>query len=195
MAFKSELLPWGFKAKAERISEDLRKQMNIHVCGRLDAFALAEYLNIPVISIDKIIGISEGDLAHLKGQNGFNIEWHAATLPFEGTQFIIHNSGNSDVRQQSDIMHELAHIICQHKHENSHVNLPWYMRSYNPKYEAEAEYLGSVLQLTKAGLFWKLKNQNSIELIAEYYNASNEMVKFRIAQTGAYKIFKNRGSA
>jgi Zn-dependent peptidase ImmA (M78 family) len=166
--------------------------MEIHVCGRLDAFALADHLNIPVLSIDNI-SLPQDQIEHLKGQKkGFEVEWHAATVPFEERQFIIHNTGNSLVRQQSDIMHELAHVICKHQHKNIHLELPWYMRSYNPQYEAEAEYLGATLQITRAGLLWKLKSKTSIENIAEYYNASVDMVRFRIAQTGANKVFHKK---
>ncbi|TNE81392.1 MAG: ImmA/IrrE family metallo-endopeptidase [Bacteroidetes bacterium] len=190
MPFKNNLLPRGFKAKAERISEHLRKEIGVHVCNPLDAFVLAKHLNVIVFNIDEI-GLPVNELRHLKGLANNTVEWHALTFPINQTHVIVHNNINSPARIQSDLMHELAHIICQH-HENQITthDFPWHMRSFNPQLEAEAEYLGSCLQISKAGLFAKLKYGATEDEIADYFLASKQMVKYRIGQTAARKILK-----
>ena len=114
-------------------------------------------------------------------------EWSALTMITEsGTRIIIHNITHSPERQQSNLMHELAHIICKHEMpligNLNGKSLP--VRHYNEEHEAEAEWLGGNLQITRAGLLWALKRKMSTKEIQAYYTASAEMVTFRINTTG-----------
>ena len=105
---------------------------------------------------------------------------------FEGTKIILYNPFHSKARQQSDLMHELAHIICEHKHgEVSHnTPLPFGMRNYNTEEEEEAKCLGSTLQLATPCLLWANKRGMTTDAIAEYFNASIDMVAYRMNMTG-----------
>jgi hypothetical protein len=47
---KSGLLPYGFKAEAERTAIDFRKKLNLKPHDRLSAFDLADHLKIPVLT-------------------------------------------------------------------------------------------------------------------------------------------------
>lgn len=57
----------------------------------------------------------------------------------------------------------------------------------NPKQEAEAEFLGAALQISKACLFWALKRNMTHAQIATHFNASEDMVKYRINASGVAK--------
>lgn len=178
----------GFKANAERLAKEYREKLNIHPCAALCAFKLAEYLSIPVYKITDITS-TPSHIQLLSGVNGD--EWSALTMITEvGNTIIIHNPFNSEARQQSDMMHELSHIICEHKHEKiMHESpLPFGMRNdYNIIYEEEAKCLGSTLQLASPCLLWALKKGMNYQEIANYFNASYDMVKFRMNTTGIAK--------
>ena len=45
------ILPRGFKAEAERIAEFYRQELKISKFDPLDAFLLAEFLDMPVFSV------------------------------------------------------------------------------------------------------------------------------------------------
>jgi Zn-dependent peptidase ImmA (M78 family) len=86
-------------------------------------------------------------------------------------------------------MHELAHIICKHTipEEYKNIPIPFGMRHHCEEHEEEAKYLGGCLQITRAGLLWVTKKSMTIEEIANYYNATVDMVKYRLNVSGVSK--------
>ena len=92
------------------------------------------------------------------------------------------------IRDRSDVMHELAHIICKHTREQKQYEfqIPFGMHEYNDTQE-EAKCLGATLQLPQPSLLWASKNNMSNKEIASYFNASEEMVQYRINLTGINK--------
>src|SRR5690606_1395166 len=96
---------------------------------------------------------------------------------------------------QSNLMHELAHVICEHTQTSSHrgIIVPMSMREYNAVQEEEATTLGAALMISRDGLVWALKKRWSHSTIGKYYNASDEMVRFRINSTGVLKQLKYLG--
>ncbi|CAD0000755.1 ImmA/IrrE family metallo-endopeptidase [Flavobacterium salmonis] len=184
----------GFKAKAERISTEYREKLGIHACAPLCAFKLANYLKIPIYRATDFIT----DAAELKKLEGIDCEgygWSALTMITKaGNRIIIHNNYHVPARQQSDIMHEIAHIICEHevKLPPQGINLPLGMRDFDKSQEDEAIYLGATLQLSRPCLLWAKKNNMTNAAIAAHFNASMEMVNFRIGSTGINKQFSFR---
>lgn len=189
---KKSYLKRGFKANAERISNNFREELGLEIHAPLCAFELANHLDIEVIS-PEILGLNDKDLDVLMGDFKKSSGWSALTMKnSDNKKLIIHNIRMSDARQQSDIMHELAHIICNHEIiiPDSHI-LPDYMRYYDKYQEAEAEYLGSCLQFSRECLIWALTHGNmSKQEIASNYTASKQMVNFRINTTGINKQLK-----
>ncbi|MNL71025.1 hypothetical protein D3C87_1961100 [compost metagenome] len=88
-------------------------------------------------------------------------------------------------------MHEIAHILCEHKVKElpQGVNLPFGMRDFDQLQEEEAIYLGATLQLSKPCLLWAKKRKMTNDEIASHFNASVEMVNFRMSVTGLNKPF------
>lgn len=183
---RKKKLRHGFKAEAERISLRLRQEMGLKDYSPLDAFELAEHLSIPIFS-PAGLGLSQTDINHLLGSSG----WSAFTIINKrGVKVVVHNNLQSNPRQQSNIMHELSHILCKHSNASTvdlykEYNLPSYMREFDESQEAEAIYLGGCLQLPRASLLWSIGSQSmSKKEISGYYTASSEMVTFRINTTG-----------
>lgn len=75
----------------------------------------------------------------------------------QSNTIIRHNHLHASTRQQSNLMHELAHIICEHEQPEAHkdIALPSFMRAFDKKQEEETNYLGSALQITREGLIWR----------------------------------------
>jgi Zn-dependent peptidase ImmA (M78 family) len=183
------LLRRGFKSEAERKALSYRENLKIHPCASLCAFKLAEHLNIPIYKATEFLTLPE-EIDLIKGSTFKKCEWSALTMGTNaGNTIIIYNPFHSDVRQQSDIMHELAHLICKHQHVQSEHDdeLPFGMRSYNTIQEEEAKCLGSTLQLPKPCLLWATKRKMRREDISSYYYASLDMVTYRLNMTGLYK--------
>jgi hypothetical protein len=180
---RNNILPRGFKANAERTAVEFRKAMGLTASGPLCAFDLAKHLDIPTFSPSEFL--SESDAQRLMGRES---GWSGLTMKnFEGDYLIIYNSNHSSTRQQSTIMHELAHIICKHILPEPTIvaGLPLPFRVYEPQVEAEAEWLGATLQITREGLIASLRRGLTVEEMSALFNASTQMVTYRINVTGA----------
>jgi len=197
MAKSKSILPHGFKAQAERISEAYRKELGLTIFCPLDAFRLAEYLEVPIVCITKTL--SQDDLVKLIGTKSAPKDFSATRMiNCDGDNIIIHNSNNSPYRQQSDIMHELAHVIRNHQTSIEVKRLCYLLnlQSTNAVQEEEAKYLGACLQMTRAGLFWAFKRNFTYEQISAHFSASLDMVQYRVNSSGVakqleYKARKN----
>jgi Zn-dependent peptidase ImmA (M78 family) len=178
-------LAHGFKAKAERLATEFRNKLSLHPCAPMCAFKLAICLEIPVYSAIECLTLKD-DIERLS----HDCEWSALTMNTNsGATIIIHNPFHSPARQQSNLMHEIAHIICEHKHpmRDYEVAVPVGMRSFNLIQEEEARYLGSALQLPRPALLWAKKRNMTTSEIADYFNASQEMVTYRMNSSGVNK--------
>lgn len=176
----------GFKKEAEENAEKFRVALNRKPYEPLPAAFLAEHLKLEIKTPKEIFGGS-GEALHTLVNTD---EWSALTLPCKsGRSIIIHNDSHSLYRQESNLMHELAHNICGHETSKSQqINgLGLLLREYNEEQEKEAEWLGSCLQLPRKALVWALNKKMSYEEISEYFQASEDMVRFRINTTGVKK--------
>ncbi len=180
----NSLLRHGFKADAERTSERLRKELNLSKFAALSAFSLAEHLGVTIAGMTEIL--PQEEFNKLNDTSG-NQKFSALLFRNEDDDpVVLHNDLDSTYRQQSNIMHELAHFLCSHEvpEEIRNINIPFNLRYYNEVHEAEAKYLGGCLQIPKPGLLWKRKEKRTEGEISEYYSASVDMVKYRLNVLG-----------
>ncbi|MGF7041665.1 Zn-dependent peptidase ImmA (M78 family) [Mucilaginibacter lappiensis] len=187
------VLARGFMAEAERISEGCRKDLGISKFDPLDAFKLAEHLQVDVFTVDEIFGdqTDHPDYSRMIDPDKFSAMW---TPNVHGEKIIIHNDRHSRFRQQSNLMHELAHIIRKHTvpPESAVLCAQFGLHYFNPVHEQEAKYLGGCLQITRPGLQWGLKHLATVEGISDHFCASVDMVKYRIGITGVSKQYRFR---
>lgn len=179
------LLKRGFKAEAERISENYRTELGISKFDPLDAFDLANHMGIPVFTVKELFEGNESDpnFSIISDTSSFSALW----MPNEdGDKIILHNDNHSLKRQQSNLMHELSHIIMKHTipDECAQLCMQLGLHYFNKEHEQEAKFLGGCLQITRAGLQWALKRNFSEEEISDHFNASVDMVKFRLNTSG-----------
>lgn len=174
----------GFKTWAERLALEQRSNLNLGNVSPLPARALAGYLEVTVIAPHQIPGIPQNILHQL--QYADHESWSAITLERNGCTLIIHNQTHSPRRQESDIMHELSHILCNHE-PSQLVKLDFFpipFRSYDPVQEEEASWLGACLQLPRNALLWAVRRGMNNSMIVEHFGASMDLVKYRRQITG-----------
>lgn len=178
----------GFKQDAERISLQYRQLLKLENHAPLPAKLLAKYIELDLKTPTDIPGLSEESLQDLYGEGVDS--WSGITLPtkYNGV-VVIYNPKESIARRESTLMHEMSHIILNHKPSvigsTKAVSIP--LRNYDPVQENEASWLGSCLQLPRDMLLWCCKNKMNHNEIAEYSNASVKMVQFRINVSGVAK--------
>jgi len=174
----------GFKTWAEKKSEQLRLAVRVPVHGCLPAITLAQHLELIVVSPDQLPDIPPVVLNELLVMNPDR--WSAVTIPVDGKAVIVHNTRHAPCRQESNLMHEIAHVLCGHKGATVQCSgvLPWAFRTYNKDQEDEAKWLGACLQIPRTGLIWAIGKQMTDLAIAEFFGASEALVKFRRNTTG-----------
>jgi IrrE N-terminal-like domain len=188
------LLRRGFKAEAERTAVDYRKMLDLQPHDPLPAALLADHLKVRMLSPKEIPGIPPDLLAELLGDG--TSSWSAAIYERETKRYVIHNPTHSPGRQESNLMHELAHAHLQHPLGSLQLainGLLLPLRKYNEVHEAEAECLGACLQLPKEALIYHtLVRKKSAEEIAEQFNANLTMVTYRLRISGVSIIQSRR---
>jgi hypothetical protein len=182
----------GFKTWCEKLSLDLRKQLGKGAISPLDPRELALHLKIRVLRADEIQGLTAESLAALGAPDS---GWSAVTLdlPPNKRKLILLNHTHSEARQSSDLMHELAHHLCNHSPaafaatEEGHMML----ENYSKKDEEEADWLAGCLLLPRPALVHIKRRVPDLVIAAEQYIVSLAMLKYRLDITGVNYQFKS----
>lgn len=150
----------------------------------LSSFHLATDLNVKVWSESDISGVSEGDLNQLCSADPES--WSAFTMRVEDSHLIVYNSTQSVPRQNSVVMHELAHIMLGHELTSATLTVGGHFvpTTYNQEQEDEADWLAGTLLLPRPSLL-QIRYRDVSEIDAmEKYMVSRQMLTWRFRMTG-----------
>jgi Zn-dependent peptidase ImmA (M78 family) len=180
----------GFKQWAEVQSIKYRQALGLRVDARLPAARLAEHLEVTVVTANEIPGVTPDILDRLLHRD--KESWSAVTLPANDCTLVIYNPSHSLARQESNLMHELAHIICEHDPESvvQLHGLYFPLRTYDAEQEEEAAWLGGCLQIPRDGLWRAVCRGTGTAQIAQHFGASVSLVQFRRQVTGVDRQFQ-----
>jgi uncharacterized protein DUF955 len=174
----------GFKSWAERAALTLRRELGLTAEAPVDPRRLAEHLEVKIWTPHDVQDLPPACRHQLLHEDPWG--WSAVSQFGDGHGIIIYNPRHSKARQTSDIMHELAHFILDHKqgtmimsHDGSMV-----MRSYDRKQEDEANWLAWSLLLPREALIRAKKRGLTNLQIAEQYGVSEVLVTFRLQMSG-----------
>ena len=177
----------GFKAEAERLAERTRTDMGLRPHEPLDIRQLAKHLNVEVIPADQLVDRARLEELERLQPGAFS----AATfhLP-DGRTVAVYNPyndpehTNSDRRTNSDIGHELAHILLDHDVREIQQLAGHTFITCNPEQEQEATWLAGCLLLPRSLLLREAYAGTSAEAIAAKYQVSEHMARFRLNTSG-----------
>lgn len=170
----------GFKAEAEREAARVRKELGLKTHDPMDPNDLARHLGIKVVDAGMLVDIEE--LEELERIQAF--AFSAATFDLDGSKVIVVSPLRTTGRRNSDIAHELAHVML--RHELTEVRdlggMPF--RTCRPDEEEEATTFGATLLLPRPLLLSAAQRKATVEQIAAQYNVTTEMARFRYNSTG-----------
>lgn len=174
----------GFKTWAEKLALEQRNKLNLGDVSPLPARLLADHLGVFIVSPKDLPGLSPKILNQVLGVDPKS--WSAITFERDGCTIIIHNTTHSPRRQESNLMHEIAHILLEHQPsqiiKDDYINIP--LRTYNSKQEEEAVWLGGCLQLPRKALLWSIRRGMNNSMIVAHFGASLDLVRYRRQVTG-----------
>lgn len=176
---------WGFKKECEEICHEVRAELGLGEYAAFDPVSLAEHLLIPYEPIDSYAG-EDGcgwAVTHLTGEG---CDEFSAVTVYRGTRRrILYNGRNSPARRQSDIAHELSHVLLEH--EPGPVRGEGESRTWHPEQEKEASWLSGVLLVPEHVALRIARLGTPITAAANSYGVSIELMQWRLNASGARK--------
>ncbi|MEH2399099.1 ImmA/IrrE family metallo-endopeptidase [Nostoc sp.] len=161
-----------FRQRCEAIATEQRSLLRVRSFEPLAADILAAKLGATLFTPDQLPNLEAEQVAVLLASDG----WSGAIIS-DRPLWIVYNPRHAPARYESNLMHEIAHVLLDHKSVgfDSVTGLP--KRKQNN--EDEATYLGGCLQIPKHGLLWATQRKMLLPQIAAHFGASEAMVKFR----------------
>ena len=177
----------GFKSWSERIALGFRRDLGQDSISALAPRDLAQHLGIVVWTPEEVARLGDLDRVHLDQLLVHDrSSWSAVTLFDRGHRVIIVNSAHAPVRQNSDVMHEIAHMVLEH--EPARVDMTeqglMILDSYDKGQEDEADWLGGALLVPRDPLLDVLSKDHSTTNAASFFGVSKDMIKWRRQTTG-----------
>ncbi len=176
-------LKHGFKANAERTAKRYRQELSLASADPLDPRALAGHLKVTIVDAATLVPLAE--LEELERIQAYSFS--AATFEIHDRKIIVVNPIRGRGRQNSDIAHELSHIILEHDLSEVRELAGMPFRTCKPDEEEEATALGGTLLLPRDLIVSAARRGASIEGIADQYSVTVEMARFRYNTTGVAK--------
>ena len=187
----------GFKAWSERTALGFRRDLQTDPSGAIDPHEIARHLDILVWTphdVAHVVDLAEVHLDQLLKHDPSS--WSAVTLILPLHKVIILNSNHALVRQNSDLMHELAHLILEHKPARVDVTSGKLMilDTYDKFQEEEANWLGGAILVPRDALLEVLSRNRRNENAASHFNVSTQMIEWRCRMTGIDRQLSRRRS-
>ena len=171
----------GFKAEAERLAKDIWSAMGLRYSDRMEAVDLAKHVGCVVRPADALVDIARlEELKRIQDDAFF-----ACTFELPGDcHAIVFNPLMPATRRNSDVAHEVAHIILDHRLSRLERLGNVAFLSCDKQQEEEAAWLSGCLLLPRFALVHDLRKCKEPRTIAENRVLSNDMVDYRMRVTG-----------
>jgi hypothetical protein len=173
----------GFKSWCEELSLKLRKDLGLRPIDPIDPWRLAEHLMITVRTTAEFAELDSNDKVLLEKDSA----WSAVTLEVAGRKLVILKATNSPGRQSSDLTHEIAHQLLDHKATGVGHSVGGHLmvHAFSKLEEDEADWLSASLLLPRSALMHIKKHFRDDDIqAAKAYKVSVAMLKYRMGVTG-----------
>lgn len=181
----------GFKAKAERISADVRNRLGLDASSPVCPWALAEHLGVIVLD-PKDLPLAANDHHQLTVVDPD--AWSALTVKEAGLTGVVVNPTHPPARQRNSLMHEIAHIYLRHVGHRVDVSDDGMLlvSDFSPEQEEEADWLAGALLIPRDALLSARSAGKTPEQICEQYGVSKELCQWRLRMTGVETQMQHR---
>ncbi len=174
----------GFKSWCEETALSVRHHQSLQPTSPLSPFVLARELRVAVIQPADLKHLSDDVRRRLLGKHSDC--WSAITIPGKRQPLIVYNPAHSAARQNSDLMHELAHILLGHKPTRVFIdpNTGLALRTHDKVQEEEASWLAACLLLPREVLLHIKANGFTDDHACRLYGVSTKMLTYRMNVSG-----------
>jgi len=183
----------GFKTWCEKTAVSLRDRRGLKSSAPLQAHELGEELHVEIITPNELEHLAPACAERLLANHSES--WSAITIPSDGWPLVVYNSTHSLARQNSDLMHELSHILLNHEPGMTFIDprSGLALRSHDPLQEEEAGWLAGCLLLPRDALLEIKRLRWTDEQSCTTYLVSPPMLKYRMNTSGVNIQYRRRG--
>ena len=175
------MLRRGFKAEAERVAESVRAEMGLGPTEPAEPRAVADHFGVEVYAASQLVaGRALEELNRIQADAFSAITF---TLPV-GRTAVVYNSDHSEARVNSNVAHELAHLILEHETAIIERVGEWNFFTCDVDQEDEANWLAGCLLLPRGLLLSVARRGWDVERISREYHVSRAMARFRMNTSG-----------
>lgn len=185
----------GFVTWCENAARGYRRDLGLQPHDALDPRKLAALLDVQILTPANIPGVPKKVLDQLLEKDAG--AWSAVTLTVRETSVIILNDTHKITRQNSDLAHELSHVILKHEPAQMFVtgDGKMVMNHYNQIHEEEAARLSGTLLVPRDGLlYWAGQGYDESEL-AKYFVVSGQLLTMRKNLSGVARQMNYRSKS
>jgi Zn-dependent peptidase ImmA (M78 family) len=179
----------GFKAEAERLSEQVRTELGRRPSDPVDALDLAAHVGATVRRADELTSTEKLQTLEEIQPGAFS----ACTFTIGDKHVIVYNPLASAGRTQSDLAHEVSHIMLKHEMKSMETIGGLTFFTCDAEEEQEANWLAGCLLLPRRLLYMAARKGMTGTDIATTYNVSETMANFRLRTTGVLRQFGAAG--
>jgi Zn-dependent peptidase ImmA (M78 family) len=173
----------GFKTEANEVAREVRAELGLLPTAPLDPWALARHLEIPVLPLSHFADDAREAVRHFH-----QVERGAfsALTVFNGChRLIVYNDAHSRGRRASDLAHELAHALLQHRPGPALDDRG--CRFWDKAQEDEATWLAAALLVSEEAALLTARDRKPLREAAAEYGVSESMMSFRLNVTAALR--------
>jgi Zn-dependent peptidase ImmA (M78 family) len=171
----------GFKSEAERLAVSIREGLGCSDDEPAPLDRVAQEVGAKMIAADKLVDRSRLEELEALQADAFS----AATFRrSNGDRFIVYNPLHSVGRTRSNQAHEIAHIVLDHNVRTIERIGALKFLTCDIEQEEEADWLGGCLLLPRSLLLKAAQSGMDAAQIAETYQTSEPMARFRLNTSG-----------
>ena len=178
----------GFKAEAERLATDVWGAMGLSPSDCMDGVELATHVGCTVRPADELVDIAK--LRQLKRIQ--DDAFFACTFKLPTGHAIVFNPLMPETRRNSDIAHEVSHILLDHRLSRLERLGGVAFLSCDKQQEEEAAWLSGCLLLPRFSLVHDLTQGMQSKTIGQRRVLSPDMVDYRRRVTGVERQLSAR---
>jgi len=173
----------GFKTWCEQTAEATRRQRGMQPWEPLGARAIAESLKATIVTPRDLPDLPADVASRLLSKH--ESIWSAITISTR-PPVIVYNSAHSEARQNSDLMHEVAHLLMEHVPGTVYIDPKSMLalRHFDAEQEEQANWLSGCLLLPRAALLHIKRLDWSNDTACDQYLVSSQMLSYRMHTSG-----------
>jgi hypothetical protein len=171
----------GFKADAERLSLEIRAELELCAHDPFNCETYATHLGIPIVTLQDLAadGARPQSIRRLTSST-FNFS--ALTLCVGDRRLIVYNPAHARGRRANSLAHELSHVVLEHP-SSPPLDIGG-CRRWDATVEEEANWQAAALLVPRDGALKLTREGYDLASGAEYFGVSEALYRWRVHQTG-----------